>query len=168
MRQVVIRALDGRQVCGERAAVTHRRDLHVEGARGERGQHIVEITPGTLCVRDAQVPREFSYRTGTRAQVLLVPSEALADAGLGQLPALTLVSPNTPEARLLPRQLHLIGETRGGLGPAGVRDTRQSVSQLLGKHTVSAVAARWHFADMSHFSRTFKRHFGETPSSLAH
>lgn len=210
----------------------------------------VQVPPGTLCVRDAQIPWEFSYRPGTRARVLLLPSEALADTVLDRLPTLTLISQNSPEARLLLGQLHLVRETRADLSPAGVRAAQQSVLQLLagalmargvsadgafrpslraaarncvearlldphlspaeiartlsvsvrtlhrafaevdeslmafvrrrrlerareelvalgGKYTVSAVAARWHFADVSHFSRAFKRQFGETPGSLS-
>jgi len=33
--------------------------------------------------------------------------------------------------------------------------------------TVSQVARRWHYTDPSHFSRSFKRHFGVNPSDLA-
>jgi AraC-like DNA-binding protein len=31
--------------------------------------------------------------------------------------------------------------------------------------TVSETAARWHFADGSHFAKAYKKHFGETPSA---
>jgi AraC-like DNA-binding protein len=241
-------------VIGLKRATERRTVVHIVRSGGlsltEAGRN-VQVPPGTLCVRDAQVPREFSYRPGTRAQVLLLPSATLADTGLDQLPALTLVSQDAPEARLLLGQLRLVRETRGDLSPAGVRAAQQCVLQLLagtlmargistdsafrpslrtaalncvearlldpqlspaeiaktlavsvrtlhrafaeadeslmayvrrrrlerareelitlgGRYTVSAVAARWHFADVSHFSRAFKRQFGETPSSLAH
>ncbi|WP_128378974.1 helix-turn-helix transcriptional regulator [Streptomyces cavernae] len=32
--------------------------------------------------------------------------------------------------------------------------------------TVSEVAARWHFADGSHFVKAYKKHFGETPTAV--
>ncbi|MFJ5215853.1 helix-turn-helix domain-containing protein [Streptomyces sp. NPDC088354] len=240
-------------VIGMKRATERRTVVHIMNSGGlsltEAGR-TVHVPPGTLCVRDAQVPREFAYRPGSRARVLLLPSEALADTGLDQLPSLTLISQNAPEARLLTGQLHLIRRTRGDLSPAGVRAAQQSVLQLLagaimargvsadsafrpslraaardcvearlldphlspaeiartlsvsvrtlhrafteadeslmayvrrrrlerareelvamdGRYTVSAVAARWHFADVSHFSRSFKRQFGENPSSFA-
>jgi AraC-like DNA-binding protein len=31
--------------------------------------------------------------------------------------------------------------------------------------TVSEIAARWHFADSSHFVKAYKKRFGETPSA---
>ncbi|MFF3565274.1 helix-turn-helix domain-containing protein [Streptomyces sp. NPDC002574] len=233
----------------ERRTVVH--IMHSGGLSLTEAGRTVQVPPGTLCVRDAQVPLEFAYRPGSRARVLLLPSESLADTGLDQLPTLTLLSQNAPEARLLMGQLRLIRETRGDLSPAGTRAAQQSVLQLLagalmargvsadsafrpslraaarncaearlldphlspaeiartlsvsvrtlhraftevdeslmayvrrrrlerareelvamdGRYTVSAVAARWHFADASHFGRAFKRQFGETPSSLAH
>jgi len=33
-----------------------------------------------------------------------------------------------------------------------------------GKYTIKEIAQKWHFADASHFSRTFKKHFGIYPS----
>ncbi|MEU6597617.1 helix-turn-helix domain-containing protein [Streptomyces flaveolus] len=244
-----VEGLIGTKRATERCTVVH--IVRSGGLTLTEAGRTVQVTPGMLCVRDAHVPREFSYRPGTRAQVLLLPSETLTDAGLDQLPTLALVSQNSPEARLLLGQLHLIRETRGDLSPAGVRAAQQSVLQLLagalmargvsadsalrpslrtaarncvearlldphlcpaeiarilsvsvrtlhrafadadeslmayvrrrrlerareelvtlsGRYTVSAVAARWHFSDVSHFSRAFKRQFGETPSSLAH
>ncbi|WP_169797042.1 helix-turn-helix domain-containing protein [Streptacidiphilus griseoplanus] len=209
----------------------------------------VQIAPGTLSVRNAELPWEFSCLPGTRGHSMLLPYEMLAAAGLDQLPTLTLISQNAPEVRLLMGQLQLIRETRGELSPAGVRAAQESVLQLLvgtimaqgvsadpafrpslraaarhcvdsrlldpdlspaeiaralsvsvrtlhrafadsdeslmayarrrrlerareelstlgGRYTLSAVAARWHFSDASHFSRAFKRQFGETPSSV--
>lgn len=31
--------------------------------------------------------------------------------------------------------------------------------------TVSEIAARWHFADSSHFVKAYKKRFGETPTA---
>lgn len=239
-------------VVGMKQATERRTVVHIVRSGGltltEAGR-TVQVAPGTLCVRDAQVPREFTYRPGTRARVLLLPSRTLTDTGLDRLPTLTLISQTAPEARLLLGQLRLIRETQDELSPAGVRAAQQSVAQLLagtlmargvsadpafrrplrtaardcvearlldphlspaevaralsvsvrtlhrafadvdeslmayvrrrrlerareelvalgGRYTVSALAARWHFADVSHFSRAFKRQFGETPSSL--
>jgi AraC-like DNA-binding protein len=38
---------------------------------------------------------------------------------------------------------------------------------LLAGYSVSQAARRWNFTDVSHFSRSFKRHFGLNPSDLA-
>lgn len=42
---------------------------------------------------------------------------------------------------------------------------RASAELVSTRLTVSEVAARWHFADGSHFVKAYKKHFGETPTA---
>jgi AraC-like DNA-binding protein len=42
---------------------------------------------------------------------------------------------------------------------------RARLELLSARLTVSELAARWHFADGSHFVKAYKRHFGETPTA---
>ncbi|WP_431954853.1 helix-turn-helix domain-containing protein [Actinacidiphila sp. bgisy167] len=211
----------------------------------------VHVPPGTLSIRNAELPWEFSSLPGTRGQALVLPYEILAAAGFGELPTLALVSQHAPEARLLLGQLQLLRDIWGELSPGGALAVQESLVQLLvgtlmahgvsadsafrpslrvaarnvadsrlmdpdlspaevartlsvsvrtlhrafagsdeslmayvrrrrlerarqelvafgGKYTLSAMAARWQFADASHFSRAFKRQFGESPSSLVY
>jgi len=210
----------------------------------------VSVTPGTLCIRDALLPWEFSYSAGSRMQVVLIPRRALVGVGgLREIPALTVVPQSLPEARLLTAHLKLAQENLAGMTAAGVHASRQAAAELVagvlvgraastdpafasslhlaarrlvesqlptgdlspalvakgvgvsvrtlhrafagsgesltsyarrrrlerarddllfldgGRRTVTEIAARWHFADASHFSRSFKSHFGLLPSA---
>lgn len=67
------------------------------------------------------------------------------------------------------RSLHRAFEDSGESVSAFIRTRRlaRARDDLLAGHTVSQVARRWNFTDPSHFSRSFKRHFGINPSDLA-
>jgi AraC family transcriptional regulator, positive regulator of tynA and feaB len=66
------------------------------------------------------------------------------------------------------RSLHRAFEDSGESVSSFIRTRRlvRARDDLLAGHTVSQVARRWHFTDPSHFSRSFKRHFGINPSDL--
>ena len=53
-------------------------------------------------------------------------------------------------------------------GTIRVRRLARARDDLLAGRTVSQVASRWCYSDASHFSRTFKSHFGHNPSDLLH
>lgn len=52
-------------------------------------------------------------------------------------------------------------------GTIRVRRLARARDDLLAGRTVSQVARRWQYSDASHFSRTFKSHFGHSPSELS-
>lgn len=68
------------------------------------------------------------------------------------------------------RSLHRAFEDSGETVAGFIRTRRlaRARDELLAGHTVSQVARHWHFTDPSHFSRSFKRHFGVNPSDLVH
>jgi AraC family transcriptional regulator, positive regulator of tynA and feaB len=67
------------------------------------------------------------------------------------------------------RSLHRAFEDSGESVSGFIRTRRlaRARDDLIAGHTVSQVARRWNFTDPSHFSRSFKRHFGLNPSDLA-
>lgn len=66
--------------------------------------------------------------------------------------------------RSLHRALEDTGETVSGY--IRVRRLARARDDLISGVPVSQVARRWHYADASHFSRSFKRHYGHSPSEL--
>jgi AraC family transcriptional activator of tynA and feaB len=68
------------------------------------------------------------------------------------------------------RSLHRAFKDSGESVSGFIRTRRlaRARDDLLTGYTVSQAARRWNFADSSHFSRSFKRHFGINPSDLAH
>ncbi|WIX80061.1 helix-turn-helix transcriptional regulator [Amycolatopsis carbonis] len=120
---------------------------------------LVELTRGVVCGHvDATEPQ--------LAPTLAAAARDLADS----LPADPELSPAVVAARLnvssrtLQRALSATGEPLG----AYVRRRRLERARLdLTSHvTVSEVAARWQFADSSHFIRAFKSRYGMTPTQF--
>lgn len=48
-----------------------------------------------------------------------------------------------------------------------LEEARFALVQPCARPSISEVAARWQFADSSHFIRAFKKHFGQTPAEYA-
>jgi AraC family transcriptional regulator, positive regulator of tynA and feaB len=48
-----------------------------------------------------------------------------------------------------------------------LKQARRELAAPFGRTTVSEVAARWQFSDSSHFIRTFKARYGQTPAQFA-
>ncbi|MFD5082742.1 helix-turn-helix domain-containing protein [Kitasatospora sp. NPDC058406] len=48
-----------------------------------------------------------------------------------------------------------------------LEQARSALSARVGRPSVAEVAARWQFADSSHFIRAFKRRYGQTPAAYA-
>ncbi len=105
----------------------------------------------------------------------LSPESALATRGAAE----AFIERHLREGRLAPavvargigvsvRSLHRAfkdsNETVSGY--IRVRQLARARDDLAAGVAVSQVARRWHYADSSHFSRTFKRHYGYNPSEL--
>lgn len=97
----------------------------------------------TRCAAEAFIERNLrQYRL----------SPALIAAGIGV------------SVRTLHRAFEDSSETVSGF--IRLRRLAHAHDDLLAGIPVSQVARRWNYADASHFSRSFKRHYGHNPSSL--
>lgn len=109
------------------------------------------------------------------APVNAMPEAAVATRGAAE----AFIERNLRESRLSPavvaqaigvsvrslhRAFHEADESVSGY--IRLRRLARSRDDLVAGLPVSHVARRWHYADASHFSRTFKRHFGHSPSDL--
>ncbi|ASR00023.1 hypothetical protein CGL27_09890 [Streptomyces sp. 11-1-2] len=61
----------------------------------------------------------------------------------------------------------MVYETMAGLGPAGVQAAHSTLLEVAHGLSVSELAAHWQFADSSHFIRSFKKTYGQTPTEYA-
>ncbi|MSW63552.1 MAG: helix-turn-helix domain-containing protein [Actinobacteria bacterium] len=98
--------------------------------------------------------------------VVRAAAEAHVDRHLGD-PALVPASVAAAlgvSLRTLQRAFAPTGE--GVAGHIRTRRLARARDELLAGRTVAQVARRWHYADASHFSRTFKQQFGHNPSEL--
>ncbi|MET7683278.1 helix-turn-helix domain-containing protein [Streptomyces sp. NPDC005423] len=48
-----------------------------------------------------------------------------------------------------------------------LEEARLALTAPSGRPSISELAAHWQFADSSHFTRTFKKHYGQTPTEYA-
>ncbi|MFJ3205613.1 helix-turn-helix domain-containing protein [Streptomyces sp. NPDC086989] len=48
-----------------------------------------------------------------------------------------------------------------------LHEARLALTASAGRPSISELAAHWQFADSSHFTRAFKKHFGQTPTEYA-
>jgi AraC family transcriptional regulator, positive regulator of tynA and feaB len=108
-----------------------------------------------------------------------IRSDDLCSGPATRSAAQTLIERRLPEPALTPaaiaralgvstRSLHRAFEDSGESVSSFIRTRRlaRARDDLLAGHTVSQAARRWNFTDPSHFSRSFKRHFGINPSDL--
>lgn len=49
-----------------------------------------------------------------------------------------------------------------------LEEARRALTTPSGRLSISELAAHWQFADTSHFTRAFKKHYGQTPTEYAH
>jgi AraC-like DNA-binding protein len=137
-------------------------DLTSAGVRGARDA-LLELAKGVL-------RREFDDTEPRLAPALARAAMGIADGRLAD-PDL---SPTTlaRELNVSVRTLHRAFTTAEESVAAYIRHRRLERARLelaapLGQLDVSEVAARWQFADSSHFIRAFKRRYGETPAQFA-
>jgi AraC family transcriptional regulator, positive regulator of tynA and feaB len=137
-------------------------DLTPAGLRGARDA-LLELVRGTLM-------REFDDVEPRLAAALARAAMEIADSHLADAE----LSPSSlaRELNVSVRTLHRAFAAAGESAAAYVRRRRLDQARLelaapSGRPAVSEVAARWHFVDSSHFTRAFKKQYGETPAQFA-
>jgi AraC family transcriptional regulator, positive regulator of tynA and feaB len=138
------------------------RDLSPAGVQGARDA-LVELARGVL-------RREFDDVEPRLAPALARAAMAAADRRLADAE----LSPSSlaRELNVSVRTLHRAFAAAGESAAAYIRRRRLERARLelaapAGRPSVSEVAARWHFADSSHFIRAFKQRYGQTPAEFA-
>lgn len=82
----------------------------------------------------------------------------------GSLTAAALANAHGVSVRTVNRVFEATGETVGEV--VRLRRLARARAELVtGRDSVATVAARWHFADSSHFSRVFRAQYGSAPGS---
>jgi AraC family transcriptional regulator, positive regulator of tynA and feaB len=124
---------------------------------------LLELVRGTLI-------REFDDVEPRLAPALARAAMEIADSHLADAE----LSPSSlaRELNVSVRTLHRAFAAAGESAAAYVRRRRLDQARLelaapSGRPGVSEVAARWHFVDSSHFTRAFKKQYGETPAQFA-
>jgi AraC family transcriptional activator of tynA and feaB len=143
------------------------------------------LVQDTLAKRSLLVPKsalaDFGQRGELRTGAQDIHSADLCSGPATRSAAETLIDRRLSESALTPavvaralgvstRSLHRAFKDSGESVSGFIRTRRlaRARDDLLTGYTVSQAARRWNFADSSHFSRSFKRHFGINPSDLAH
>lgn len=133
-------------------------DLGPEGVRAARDA-MVELVRGA-------VRREFDDVEPRLSASLVRAARQVIDEHLGD-PDLS-PSAVARELRVSVRALHRAFATTDESVGACIRrrrieQARRDLAAPFGGWTVSEVAARWHFADSSHFIRAYRKQYGESP-----
>jgi len=136
--------------------------LSPAGARGARDA-LIELARGVL--------RQELVGAGSRAAAALVRAATetadarLADPGLSPS---SLARELTVSLRTLHRSFAEAGEPVAAyIRRRRLERARAELAVPAGRPDISEVALRWCFADNSHFTRAFRKQYGETPSQFA-
>lgn len=109
------------------------------------------------------------------AEPLLAPALAQAAKDLAgrrladpELSAAVLARELNVSVRTLQRAFATSGETViSYIRQRRLEEARLALTAPSGRLSVSELAAHWQFADSSHFTRAFKKHYGRTPTEYA-
>jgi AraC-like DNA-binding protein len=132
---------------------------------GAQAAHLalVELIRGVL-------RRQPDAAEPAHAPALAQAAMALADTRLADpelSPALLAIELSV-SVRTLHRAFAGTGETVAGyIRRRRLEHARAALLSATGRPSISELAAYWQFADSSHFSRAFKRHYGQTPAEFA-
>jgi len=132
------------------------------GARGARDA-LLELVRGAI-------RREFDDTEPGLTQALARAAMDIADARLADpdLSPSSLARDLNVSLRTLHRAFSAAGESvTAYVRRARLERARLDLASPSGRPSVSEIAARWQFADQSHFSRAFRKQYGETPSQFA-
>ena len=122
-----------------------------------------------------ELAKAVARRRFDDAEPLLTPALAqaardLADRRLAdpELSAVTLARELSVSVRTLQRAFTGAGESVGGyIRRRRLEEARLALTAPSGRLSVTELAAHWQFADSSHFTRAFKKHYGRTPTDYA-
>jgi AraC-like DNA-binding protein len=109
--------------------------------------------------------RRRDIRAARREAILKLIEERCADSGLSAAMLAALLG-------ITPRYVHLLLEETGKSFTHHVLERRLDKAAALlrdprwRQFTIAEIAAEVGFADLSYFNRTFRRHFGATPSDI--
>ncbi|MFG2847140.1 helix-turn-helix domain-containing protein [Kitasatospora sp. NPDC048296] len=124
---------------------------------------LIELVRGVLRQRpDGTEP--------AHAPALAQAARDLADARLTdpELSPALLARELSVSVRTLHRAFAGAEETVAGyIRRRRLEHARTALLSTTGRPSISGLAAYWQFADSSHFSRAFKRHYGQTPAEFA-
>jgi AraC family transcriptional regulator, positive regulator of tynA and feaB len=137
-------------------------DLTPTGAQGARDA-LLELAKGVL-------RREFDDVEHRLVPALVRAAMEIADDRLADrdLSPVTLAHELNVSVRTLHRAFTTTEESVAGyIRRRRLERARLELAAPLARPDVSEVAARWQFADSSHFIRAFKQRYGETPAQFA-
>jgi len=104
------------------------------------------------------------------APALTQAAKDLADSRLAEpeLSAAMLARELNVSVRTLQRAFSSAGESvTAYIRRRRLEEARLALSRPSGRVSVTELAARWQFADGSHFTRAFKKRYGRTPTDYA-
>lgn len=143
------------------------------------GETVSDLAPaGVQSARDALLElvrgvlrREFDDTEPRLAPALARAAMAIADDHLAdpELTPLSLARGLNVSVRTLHRAFAAAGEPVAAyIRRRRLERARADLALPMRRPDVLEIAARWHFADSSHFIRAFKKQYGETPAQFAH
>jgi AraC-like DNA-binding protein len=137
-------------------------DLTLAGVRSARDA-LLELAKGVL-------RREFDDTEPQLAPALARAAMQIADDRLADpdLSPTALARDLHVSVRTLHRAFTTAGESVSAyIRRSRLEQARRELAAPLVRPDVSEIAARWQFADSSHFIRAFKQRYGETPTQFA-
>jgi AraC-like DNA-binding protein len=129
------------------------------------GSHIVDLTAFALGATAGEPTREDGVRAARRSAILREIARCSDDPGLSAVRVAALLG-------VTPRYVHLVLEDTGKSFAYHVLEQRLNKAAVLLRDPrsryckIADIAAEAGFTDLSYFNRTFRRHFGATPSDI--
>jgi AraC-like DNA-binding protein len=137
------------------------RDLSPAGVRGARDA-LLELVRGTLMGELDDVEPRLAPALARAA--MKIADSRIADPDLSPS---SLARELNVSVRTLHRAFATVEESVAAyIRRRRLERARAELATPLRRPGVSEVAARWHFADSSHFIRAFRKQYGETPAQL--